>query len=81
MMATSIFTGCGSSKDTKTATNLAKTSVKNTTKTLADYKGTIKIWSWNTDLKDLGIIDKFNKVYPNLKVELVSISNDNSAYN
>jgi multiple sugar transport system substrate-binding protein len=78
MMATSIFAGCGSSKDT--ATDATKAPVENTAKVPADYKGTIKIWSWNTELKDLGIIDKFNKVYPNLKVELVSIPNDNSAY-
>ena len=74
MMVTSVLAGCGSS----TSPTQAPAAVTN--KAPAEYKGTIKIWSWNTELKDLGIIDKFNKVYPNLKVELVSIPNDNSAY-
>lgn len=74
IMVASILSGCGS-KDT---TAPAPDNVAN--KAPADYKGTIKIWSWNTELKDLGIIEKFNKVYPNITVELVSIPNDNSAY-
>ena len=79
VMITSMFTGCGSKTPTEetTATTGAAAVVD---KAPSDYKGTIKIWSWNTELKDLGMIDKFNKVYPNIKVELVSIPNDNSAY-
>ncbi|MGH4139355.1 ABC transporter substrate-binding protein [Clostridium sp.] len=79
IMVTSMLAGCGSKTKTE---EIKKTTeaVAATNKAPADYKGTIKIWSWNTELKDLGIIDRFNKVYPNIKVELVSIPNDNSAY-
>ncbi|MBU3157487.1 ABC transporter substrate-binding protein [Clostridium estertheticum] len=79
IMATSMLAGCGSSTATKTDSG-SKAATTGAAKAPADYTGTIKIWSWNTELKDLGIIAKFNKVYPNLKVQLVSIPNDNSAY-
>lgn len=79
IMATSMLTGCGSSTATKTDSS-SKTATTGAAKAPADYKGTIKVWSWNTELKDLGIIAKFNKAYPNIKVQLVSIPNDNSAY-
>jgi len=79
IMVTSMLAGCGS-KTPAPATTPAPAATEGAAKLPADYKGTIKIWSWNTELKDLGIIDKFNKVYPNITVELVSIPNDNSAY-
>ncbi|MBU3142011.1 ABC transporter substrate-binding protein [Clostridium sp. CF012] len=79
MMVTSMLAGCGSKTPAPTAAP-APAVTEGDTRLPSDYKGTIKIWSWNTELKDLGIIDKFNKVYPNIKVELVSIPNDNSAY-
>ncbi|MGH4118929.1 hypothetical protein [Clostridium sp.] len=77
IMVTTMLAGCGSNS-TKDP-DPKKDSAPVADKAPADFKGNIKIWSWNTELKDLGIIDKFNKVYPNIKVELVSIPNDNSA--
>lgn len=78
IMVTTMLAGCGS--NSKNDPEVKKDPATVATKVPADFKGTIKIWSWNTELKDLGIIDKFNAVYPNIKVELVSIPNDNSAY-
>jgi ABC-type glycerol-3-phosphate transport system substrate-binding protein len=78
IMVTSMLAGCGSnSSNDKEA---EKDSATYEDKAPADYSGAIKIWSWNTELKDLGIIDKFNKVYPNIEVELISIPNDNGSY-
>jgi len=77
IMVTTMFAGCGSKSSNDPVPEKASEVVD---KAPADFSGTIKIWSWNTELKDLGIINKFNEVYPNIKVELVSIPNDNSAY-
>lgn len=76
LMTTTILAGCGSNSVKETEADPAVIADK----APADYKGTIKVWSWNTELKDLGQIAKFNKVYPNIKVELVPIPNDNNAY-
>jgi multiple sugar transport system substrate-binding protein len=78
IMVTTMLAGCGSNSANDKESEKDPANVVE--KAPADYSGTIKIWSWNTELKDLGIIDKFNEVYPNIKVELVSIPNDNSAY-
>lgn len=45
-----------------------------------DVEGSITVWSWNNELITSGIIDKFNKEYPNITVNLVTIPNDNNAY-
>jgi ABC-type glycerol-3-phosphate transport system substrate-binding protein len=77
-MVTTMLAGCGSNSTNDKEPEKDPANVVE--KTPTDYSGTITIWSWNTELKDLGIIDKFNEVYPNIKVDLVSIPNDNSAY-
>ena len=64
MMVTSVLAGCGSS----TSPTQAPAAVTN--KAPAEYKGTIKIWSWNTELKDLGIIDILTKFTRILKLNL-----------
>lgn len=42
--------------------------------------GNINVWSWNEELLTSGIIDKFEEAYPNVKVNLITIPNDNNAY-
>lgn len=43
-------------------------------------KGTIQVWSWNNELIKSNIIKEFNKKYPDIKVDLITIPNNNNAY-
>lgn len=72
-MAASMFTGCGNS-----AAPAATPAASN--KKPAEYTGSVTVWSWNDELKTSTIIDKFNAIYPNVKINLVTIPNDNNAY-
>ena len=37
-----------------------------------DYEGTITIWAWDKNAED-AVASEFNKVYPNIKVDVVSV--------
>ena len=67
------FAGCGSSDDSK------ETKTAYTQKDPKDYKGTITFWHFN---KDEGPVMKemFEKAYPNVKVNLQIISDQNQGY-
>ena len=67
LMSFSILTGCGSSKVTQTEETKS-------------YKGTIDVWSWNDELITSGIVEAFNKVYPDVNINLITIPNDNNGY-
>ena len=67
------FSGCGSSDDSK------ETKTAYTQKDPKDYKGTITFWHFN---KDEGPVMKemFEKAYPNVKINLQIISDQNQGY-
>lgn len=50
------------------------------TKKNEELSGTIDVWAWNSELLTSGIIDKFNKEYPNININLINIPNANNAY-
>lgn len=77
-----IFAGCGSAGDTQGTTTAARqqTSADQTTqaaaeKQPADYTGTVSLWAWDKAGED-AIIKGFNEVYPNLKVDAISVGYD-----
>lgn len=75
LMITSALAGCGTkSPATPGATTVA------TDKKPADYNGTLNVWSFTDELKTSNFISEFNKVYPNLKINLTVIPMDNNAY-
>lgn len=43
-------------------------------------RGNIEVWSWNRELITSDIIKEFNKKYPDIKVNLITIPNNNNAY-
>lgn len=71
-MTAAVFTGCGSTSDSKSQTI--------TNKDPKSYSGSINVWSFTDELKTSKIIDQFNKEYPNIKINLTVIPMDNNAY-
>ncbi|MBC8061831.1 MAG: extracellular solute-binding protein [Clostridiaceae bacterium] len=75
-MVTSIVAGCG----TKAPASSSSSTTVATDKKPADYKGSLNVWSFTDELKTSHFIDEFNKVYPNIKINLTVIPMDNNAY-
>jgi len=67
LMLTLVLVGCG--KSTKTSSD-----------TSSEYKGTLTVWSFTDELKSSKFIEEFNKVYPNLKIDLTVIKMDKDDY-
>lgn len=71
----SVLTGCEATKiPTKSSKSI------NIEKDPEKYVGTINMWSFTNEFETSGFIEKFNKVYPNIKVNLKVIPNENNAY-
>ena len=65
-MMSSLFIGCfQNNSDNKKSEKLS---------------GTITVWSWNEELITSGIIEEFQKQYPEINVELVNVPNSGNAY-
>lgn len=77
-MVAGIFTGCGSSNED--ADGNGSEIVESGEKAPGDYKGTLNIWSFTDEPKSAGMIDAFNEVYPNVKVELTVVPMEDNAY-
>lgn len=87
-MAAALFSGCSDKKETSTADNTKATAAPTAVATEAadagdaaavfedkdpsSYSGTITIWAWDKASEDK-VVAEFNKVYPNIKVEVVSV--------
>lgn len=78
----SLFTACGQSDAAKQSDNSVKQETKGSAevqssteqpkeKSPADYKATLKLWSWNESIKK--IITEFNKTYPNIQIDLTPV--------
>ncbi len=78
-MVVSVLAGCGSGTGAGTASNQSKVTVF-TQKDAKDYKGTLSLWSFTDEFKTSHFIEQFNKVYPNIKINLTVIPLDNNAY-
>jgi len=71
----SVLTGCGTAKKTnETSGNTI------TQKDPKEYSGTITLWTFTDEFKKSHFIDEFNKVYPNIKVNVTVIPMENNAY-
>ncbi|SHF93186.1 ABC-type glycerol-3-phosphate transport system, substrate-binding protein [Caldanaerobius fijiensis DSM 17918] len=71
-MIASMVTGCSSRTNSSTANSAGKTRASNLAeKNPEDYKGTIVLWSFTDEPKYM--IEKFNKVYPNIKVQFTQM--------
>jgi len=77
-MVGSVLTGCGSTKTSTPSDSSTPTTF--TEKDPKEYKGTINMWSFSDEFKSSHFIDEFNKVYPNIKINLTVIPTDNNAY-
>jgi ABC-type glycerol-3-phosphate transport system substrate-binding protein len=75
-MTAGAFTGCSSTKPTVNTSG----STDFADKTPSSYNGSITVWSFTDELKSSKFIDAFNKVYPNIKVNLVVSTTDNNEY-
>lgn len=75
-MMGALFTGCGSSDKQASQTSQGAFAQKDP----KEYKGTLNVWSFTDELKKNKFIEEFNKVYPNIKVNLTVIPADNNAY-
>jgi len=80
-----IFTGCGKqeTKDdgttTTTTTTTAPAQTAQTTepakKSPADFSGTVSVWTWDKTNDEMTAAE-FNKVYPNIKLDIISVGYD-----
>jgi multiple sugar transport system substrate-binding protein len=75
-MIASAFTGCSTNATNKEE----KPVVADVKKEAADFKGTLNVWSFTDELKSSKMIEKFNKVYPNIEIKLTVIPMANNAY-
>lgn len=73
LLMASLFAGCGSAPKETASTAGGEKDPK-------EYKGTINVWSFTDELKKNKVIEEFNKIYPNIKVNLTVIPMDNNAY-
>ena len=76
-MVVSSLVGCGAKEN---ADGGSKEVVIDENKSPEDYKGTIDLWSFTDELKSAGIIEEFNKVYPNIEVKLTVVPMEDNAY-
>ena len=80
IMITSAFTGCGAKKPETATKEESKPVVAEVQKDAKDYKGTLNVWSFTDELKTSNMIEKFNKVYPNIEIKLTVVPMENNAY-
>jgi multiple sugar transport system substrate-binding protein len=91
LVAMTVFVGCGN-KQTTTSSNTNSTNSTQTNnnqssntqteqkKDPKDFKGTLNVWSFTDELKSAGMIEAFNKVYPNVEIKLNVIPMQQNAY-
>ena len=77
VMITTVLSGCGSKAPVVSSSSTPTVASE---KKPADYSGTLNVWSFTDELKASHFIEEFNKVYPNLKINLTVIPMDNNAY-
>ncbi|HEY5584009.1 MAG TPA: extracellular solute-binding protein [Ruminiclostridium sp.] len=78
IMVTSLMTACGSSSSNSAATTTAvatATAAPAAEVKPADLKGTATIWDWD-EAFGKGMGPEFNKTYPNIKINFVTINHD-----
>lgn len=72
LMTASALAGCSGNTSSSEAEKTKTASA--TSVAPADMKGSCSIWTWDTSEK--GVIADFNKTYPNVKVNIVSVNYD-----
>ena len=86
LMMVSLLAACGSSSSSTAATTAAASTVAATAaattaavapaeKAPADYSGNVSMWYWDKASEDK-IVGEFNKVYTNIKVDVVAVGYD-----
>jgi len=73
ILSISVLAGCGSNNNSG-AVSTAAPSEANTASSTGDLSGEIKVWSSSDDMKK--IVESFNVKYPNIKINLTVIPND-----